>query len=360
MNEANAAVELRSRYVVITEDIRQRIEADEFGARLPTVKALAEQYDVSTDTIQRAVRLLKQDGVVTAVPKVGIRPTRMRRARSNMLGVVVGRTVGLGAKLVAGVQKKAWAHRQSAAVECYNDDVKRVELLVKRLAEEREVDGLILWHGDIEEGTLEWVRAQRVPFVLCGEPKTRAFANVHTVGNNDSGCATDVMTHLLGRGHQHIGFVCGYAPEDSVFVANRHSRYRHSLEIAGLPVAEPIIIDSAFKTIKRGAVPPDPDIDRLRPFTAVFCDTDWTAAVVMRECLKNGVKVPDDLAVTGYDNNEIALILDLTSVEQNFERMGETAVDILLNDLDGKLDGFQHRQVNSELIIRGSTAVMRR
>ena len=360
MNAVNTVVELRSRYVVITEDIKHRIEADEFGARLPTIQALAGQYDVSTDTIQRAVKLLKQEGVVTAVPKVGIRPTRMKRARNNMLGVVVGGTVGLGAKLVAGVQKQAWAHRQSVAVECYNNDFNRIELLVKRLVEEREVDGVILWHGTPDEGMLQWLQARRVPFVLCGEPNIRSLANVHTVGNNDSGSATDVMTHLLGRGHQRIGFVCGYSPEESGFVAHRHSRYRHSLEIAGLPIAEPIIIGTPFEALASNTVPPGPDIKRLQPFTAVFCDTDRTAAVVMRECLKHGIKVPDDLAVTGYDNNEIAILLDLTSVEQHFERIGEKAVDILLDDLEGKLDGFQHRQVASELIIRGSSAAMRR
>ena len=101
---------------MIAENLRQRIDADEFAVRLPTIPVLADYYDVAEITMRRAIALLKQAGVVTASPKVGIRPTRLKRARTNMIGVVTGGTSGLGAQFVGGVQAVGLTRRQSVLV----------------------------------------------------------------------------------------------------------------------------------------------------------------------------------------------------------------------------------------------------
>jgi LacI family repressor for deo operon, udp, cdd, tsx, nupC, and nupG len=94
----------------------------------------------------------------------------------------------------------------------------------------------------------------------------------------------------------------------------------------------------------------------LRDVTAAFCETDRVAAVVHQACVREGIRVPHDLSIVGYDNSDLARCLDLTSVEQHFDEIGRQAVQLLLDDLDGKLAGPTHRSVDSELIIRGSTA----
>lgn len=74
----------------------------------------------------------------------------------------------------------------------------------------------------------------------------------------------------------------------------------------------------------------------------------------MRECLRQGIAVPRELAVTGYDNIGVAAMFGLTTVEQHFEKIGERAVDILMSELDGQLSAPCHDRVASELIIRDS------
>jgi DNA-binding LacI/PurR family transcriptional regulator len=72
-------------------------------------------------------------------------------------------------------------------------------------------------------------------------------------------------------------------------------------------------------------------------------------------CLKAGVRVPRDLALVGYDNTAIAHWLDLTSVEQHFDRVGALAMQVLLDEIEGRRDEPVHLEVDSELVIRGST-----
>jgi DNA-binding LacI/PurR family transcriptional regulator len=97
-------------------------------------------------------------------------------------------------------------------------------------------------------------------------------------------------------------------------------------------------------------------IAALKGVSAVFCVNDRIAAEVVRCCVRHGVRIPGDLAVAGYDNNHEAQVLGLTSVEQHFERVGETAAAVLLDVIEGGADGPVHERVQSEVIVRGSTS----
>ena len=116
------------------------------------------------------------------------------------------------------------------------------------------------------------------------------------------------------------------------------------MKVAGLPVAEPLVVgkDEAL-------------VAQLRQCDAVFCATDTLACTVMRVCLAAGLRVPGELLVTGYDNTPAAELIGLTTVEQHFERIGEQAVSILLDDIEGRVSAPVHRIVRSELITRAST-----
>ena len=93
----------------------------------------------------------------------------------------------------------------------------------------------------------------------------------------------------------------------------------------------------------------------LRAATAVICETDRVAALLHRVCMRTGIRVPEDLAMVGFDNSDIARWLDLTSVEQHFETIGRKAVEVLLSEIDGNLTEPVHEEVEAELVIRGSS-----
>lgn len=319
----------------------------EFAKQLPTVGELAVEYEVARLTMQRAVGVLKEEGVVTAAPGRGIQPTRLRRGRTHIMGLVVGaNNTPLGSRLVEGMAAGCRYHEQTQVTECYGAELQRQQEMVQRLVEERQVDGLVLWlaeqSGDVCDWAVEYLQYECVPFVLVPEPDTKRYRQCHTVSNKDSGAAGDVMTHLIARGYRRIRFVGGDA--NSGYEAHRYERYRRSMAAAGLQPSETLVVsdDADFAAA-------------LRQCDAVFCATDTIACRVLSACLQAGISVPGELAVTGYDNTPAAEMMGLTTVEQHFEQMGRVAVDILMDDVEGRCDAPQHRNVESELIVRKTT-----
>ena len=168
----------------------------------------------------------------------------------------------------------------------------------------------------------------------------------------DAGATADVITHLLGQGHREIGFAGGFDDGgESVYHQHRYEQYCRSLNIAGLTPREGLRIGDSSSA---------PESDRelvaaLREVTAVFCETDCAAALIHRVCIREGIRVPHDLAMVGFDNSDIARWLDLTSVEQHFETIGRKAVEVLLAEIEGNLTEPVHEEVEAELVVRGSS-----
>lgn len=340
----------QSLYRKIAALLTDRVRAGAFGARLPTLQQLAEEYDVGMVTMRRAIGILQAEGVVTATRGRGIEPTRLRRGRTHTLGLVVGGVQGpLGRRLQEGVAEACQEHGQAMLTECYRAEAERQDKLVRSLVEERQVDGLILWPSEQGAGSttiIDYLQQEAVPFVLVPEPDFPRSANCHTVSNADSGAAADVMMHLIGRGARRIRFACEAPPAEANYARHRYERYMHSMTVAGLPVESPLVCQDETEWIPQ-----------LQECDAVFCATDRLACRVLCGCLATGVKVPGDLLVAGYDNTEAAGLMDLTSVEQHFDRIGKEAVLILLDDIEGRTSGPVHHTVTAELITRASTGL---
>ncbi len=342
-------------YRKIARELSERTLRGEYGDRLPTTGELADEYGVARLTMQRVIGVLKDEGVVTAAPRRGIRPTRLMRKRTNVIGAVVGRATGpLGAKLLRGMQGEAASRGLTLALEQYGEAPDRAVHLVELLATEQRVDGLVLWGN---ESTMPeaaaCLKAERLPFVLAVEAEPELFPDCHTVNGADEGAAAQVMQHLAATGHSRIGFAFSKDDADTVHVRHRHGQYRACRQGRGLPVHPPI-------EVTLHASDPEGDakaLQQLSELTAVFCDTDRAACKIMQLCLTTGIRMPGDLAVAGYDNSLSALDMDLTSVEQHFEVIGEKAVQLLIDEIEGKVEAPQHLTVEAELIIRGSSGM---
>ncbi len=260
-----------------------------------------------------------------------------------------------GSQLVAGMQSAAGEASQALALKSYSGKNGTQLPKIRELVTHARVDGLVLWlPSETEREAIAYLQDLNVPCVLVPEPDLEIAKDVHTVSNADSGAAADVMTHLIGLGHRDIAFVKEASRRETVYRRHRYGQYRRSLGIAGLTPREALSI----------AMPHAPDdvpeldpagVAALREVTAVFCETDRVAAMVHQACVREGMRIPDDLAVVGYDNINIARWLNLTSVEQHFEEIGRKAVQLLLDDIEGNLSEPMHVEVKSELIIRGST-----
>jgi DNA-binding LacI/PurR family transcriptional regulator len=222
------------------------------------------------------------------------------------------------------------------------------------------VDGVLLasLHGDDPlPGTLE--RAG-VPAVLVGRPPGRGGPPVDRawpasyVDADNRGGARTAVDHLARRGRRRIATITG--PQDMGVGQDRLDGYRDGLTAAGL-AADDDLVEAGDFTEEGGAAAMDRLLARPGPpVDAVFAASDLMAAGALRALRAAGLRVPDDVAVVGFEDSAVARYAQppLTTVRQPIEEMGRQATRLLLAKVAGETGGM-HLVLDVELVVRAST-----
>jgi LacI family transcriptional regulator len=226
-----------------------------------------------------------------------------------------------------------------------------------QLFESYNVDGLVL---DLSEGLMTPEAQQRLrslqqrsrAVVVTGSQR-HDLSYDHLYLDNHS-AIEKLMRHLLSRGHRRFGFVGGF--EENLNISNRLEAFKACISAARLPVLEECISlgDPALTDVTQR-------VHRLlraphRP-TAIVCTSDMIAVVVIKAARETGLRVPQDLAVTGFDDIDLANLINpsLTTVRQPLNAMAREIVGLLLRRLDAKRAPFEEKRFEADLLIREST-----
>ena len=165
--------------------------------------------------------------------------------------------------------------------------------------------------------------------------------------------------HLLELGHRRITFISG--PLSIRQAAERRRGARRAIKLAGFDPNEIMSeISLAAQNASSGEQCVEALLARAPQPSAVFCANDLLALGVMRGLGQRGLKIPDDIALIGYDDVEFASMLSpaLTSIRQPKYQLGHAAAELLLHEINDT-EQHQHTQIiyQPELIIRASTQV---
>lgn len=222
------------------------------------------------------------------------------------------------------------------------------------LAGEQRVLGLLITPvDDTHDDRLDQLVEQGIPVVLVD----RGSGSLHrcSVAVDDVLGGQQVGTHLREGGHRRIAFVGG--PFTIRQVADRHSG------LVSAPAEEEVVtvVPTSNLTVAagRGAGQQIADMPPgLRP-TAVFCANDLLAFGVLQEMTMRGLRVPEDVAIVGYDDIDFAAAaaVPLSSVRQPREQLGRAATELLLEEVNDP-EKHEHRHVvfRPELVVRASSA----
>jgi DNA-binding LacI/PurR family transcriptional regulator len=214
------------------------------------------------------------------------------------------------------------------------------------------VDGVLLasLHGDDPlPGALE--RAG-VPAVLVGRPPEPAPASY--VDADNRGGAGKAVEHLARRGRRRIATITG--PLDMGVGLDRLEGYRDALAAAGL-AADGDLVETGDFTEEGGAAATARLLARPgAPVDAVFAASDLMAAGALRALRAAGRRVPEDVAVVGFEDSAVARYAQppLTTVRQPIEEMGRQATRMLLAKIAGETGGM-HLILDVDLVERAST-----
>lgn len=175
--------------------------------------------------------------------------------------------------------------------------------------------------------------------------------------------ASAVTRHLLSLGRSRVAFLRTPAGEadpswgEELFVREREQAYRDVLTEAGIPIDEKLILETAYDETAQVC----PELGQLlesgQTIDAIFCAFDGLAAPAMRELTARGLRVPEDVAVAGFDDERAALLVSpqLTTARQPYAEMGRAAVELLLQALSGERPDVKRYEFDTQLIERAST-----
>lgn len=193
------------------------------------------------------------------------------------------------------------------------------------------VDGVLLISSHEADPLLESLLEAGVPTVACGVPLGHR-AEVLSVSVDESGSAREMTAYLRGRGHRRIAMIAG--PDDTPGGRYRLVGFRDEMG----DDFDPTLVEFGDYSLDSGAAAMDRLLERAPDIDAVFAASDLMAAGAVQSLRRAGRRVPDDIAVAGFDDSGLAVTHEppLTTMRQPWEQLSERMVTLLLDAIDGR------------------------
>jgi LacI family transcriptional regulator len=216
----------------------------------------------------------------------------------------------------------------------------------------RQVDGVILASSFLKDTAVGWLRHNRTPFVLVNRFSDEGLDPF--VGSDDLVGARLATEHLIGLGHVRIAHLAG--PSTVSTGVLRRRGFQSALAEAGLAVDPQLIVESGF-TEDGGARATEKLLALRKPPTAIFAVTDFTAIGAYGVARRLGLRLPEDLAIAGYNDIPLAsrLVPGLTTVRVPIHEFGSVAARMLLDQIDTGQLAPRRVLFAPELVVRGSS-----
>ncbi len=216
----------------------------------------------------------------------------------------------------------------------------------------RRVDGVILASTFLKDPAVRWLRHQRTPYVLVNRFSEEGVDPF--VGSDDMAGARLATQHLIGLGHIRIGHLAGQATVSTGVLRRRG--YQAAMSDAGLAADPELTVESGF-TEEGGARAAERLLSLARTPTAVFAVTDTAAVGALGHARKIGLRIPEDLAIVGYNDIPLAsrVIPGLTTVHVPIHEFGSAAARMLLDQIEGGQVVPKRVVFTPQLVVRGST-----
>lgn len=330
------------------------------------IREIAKRAKVSTATVSRTIngistvdpRLAKR--VWKVIEESGYRPNIQARAlvsgRSHILGLVVSEiTNPFFPEIVEGFENLAVKHGYEIMLVSTVHDPTRMDLSVRRMTE-RRVDGVAVMTFGMEDLLLDDRELSNVPLVFVDVgPKRPRVSNIRI---NYLHGIRQAVQHLAALRHQQIAFISG--PQELKSAKSRRNAFEKAMSEIGLNVIPDLIVEGDH-TVEGGVAAMKALLSLPVPPTAVMCSNDMTALGVMRTCYEEGLNIPRDLSVVGFDDIRLAQFVSppLTTVRMSQSELARLAFHSLLTEIERETPAEHGTEcvLETSLVLRDSTAL---
>ena len=355
-------------YIQVKEYIRDRILSGELKPleRIPSDEDYAKSLGVSPTTLEYALQELSKEDLVFRIKRKGTfvsdKITNIDSKSSPLcVGVVVPDIKDpMVADVLMGIETEITEKGYNLIyVNSYWNYDKELSLIRQLL--NRGVKGLIIYPTDEmcarSDISSKYLKRIKIPVVMVDRCPYGINSNFVTSKNRDG--AYEAVDYLIKQGHRNIAHITTKYSMTTT-VKERFEGYMSALLDNGIEVKEGLI----FRELSGyGKKDHNKNIELIREFlranrdiTAIFTINDPIAYEVYMAIKEEGLEIPEDISVVGFDDSQIALFLypSLTTVYQEKSGMGKKAAELLIESIEGKISHIEQIYLPTRLVIRDS------
>ncbi|MEJ2707828.1 MAG: LacI family DNA-binding transcriptional regulator [Anaerolineales bacterium] len=326
------------------------------GVSRSTVSRVVNDHpNVSQDVRERVLQVIKQTGYH---PNAAARS--LASARSGMLGLVLPRSFSAlftdpyFPRLTQGIAQACNQHDYTLGLFLLNTKEEE-EKIFPQISRPGLLEGVLVQAGQIGEQLVSRLVNSNMPLVIAGRPFETNQVSYIDIDNVTA--AYNAVSHLVRLGYRRIATIKGM--EKSTVTIDRLEGYRKALRERGLETDASLIASGDFTETSgyyamQQLLPAKPE--------AVFVASDQMAVGAIRAIREAGLRIPDDVALVGFDDLPIAKTADppLTTVRQPIAQLGIQAVEILIDLIENGITPHRRVIMDTELVIRESCGALRR
>ena len=321
---------------------------------------VAKLANVSTATVSRVIQnpeTVKEKTrvkVLQAIEELNYQPNILaryfRRTETKTILVMVPSIMNnVFPQMIAGIDLVANQAGYKVLLGNTYQDPDKAYSYIEEL-KQKQVDGMILLTTRLDNKVITDI-ADRYPVVLTSD--FIDGLNVPTVAIDNISSSRDAVAHLLELGHRRIGMITG--PLNSLLSRDRLKGYRQALLGHDIEV-ESVLIQEGDHTYESGYNQMNKFLALDKSPTAIFAANDSMAMGAIKAIKARGLRVPEDVAVVGFDNIQFSAIFEpaLTTIAQPLVEMGKRSMELLLKQLKGETLTKKQHVLDTKLIIRDS------
>lgn len=326
------------------------------------IKDVAKKAGVSVTTVSRVlnggkyVRDELKEKVNNAIKELDYTPSYIARSlvlqKTNLLAVIVPNiTSSINSIILSKIEETASKNNYNIIVCNIAENLDK-QFRYLNIFKEMRVAGIIITNEKLDDETRLFLESIDIPLVFASAKPTDQKHMAIVVNNYRA--SFEAVEYLIGLGHKRIAFIGGDM-RDITSGLERYNGYKKALKQNDIELVDDYIkfgdysLESGYSLMKKIL-----DCNVLP--TAIFATSDDMAAGAIN-CIKdNGLKVPEDISVIGFDGAAVVDIIRprLTSMEQPIKEMGTMAVEMLLQKINNQQSLVNEVVLNHQLVIRDS------
>ena len=340
---------MKPKYQIIIDDIKSYILSGTYkaGEKIPSESALQESYNVSRQTVRKAILELSNEGFLRSEKGSGTYVSNQYRSRTG--GKAMNKTIGvittyisdyIFPSIIRGIESRLNEDNYSLLLASTNNDISQEKKALEMMLS-YGVDGLII------EPTRSNVYNPNIAYYLSFKEQEVPFTMINAYYEElevPFFCLDDVQSsylatrELIAKGHTQIGII---AKMDDLQGKYRMKGFIKALGEAKLRFQQEHVL--SFDTATKSDLSANLEVylnDNRDELTALVCYNDEVGLEVVHVCRKLGISIPDELSIIGQDNSYIAknANIKLTTLTHPQEQMGRDAADWVIKNLQGKKD----------------------